>query len=368
MKILFFIGSLQAGGKERRLVELLSYLNNKGIYDILLVLANGTIDYPKFHLLNIKYIDLHKSANSKSLFPFFQLFKICESFRPDVIHTWGCMQSFYSVPSSILLSIPILNSQIADVFTHRSFQSRVINSINFFFSSIICSNSYSGLAAYGVSDSKKSVVICNGIDLSRFNGLDEVNTVKKRFHIHTTYAVVMAASYSPYKDWNRFYDVASFVTQIDSNISFVGVGSITDREIYSDLSNKSRDNPNIIICGPTSEVEKLVNSCDIGVLFSTRGEGISNAILEYLALGKAVIVDELGGSSEFIENNVNGFFTSGKTISEIGNLIIELIYDSSKRISVGKRGRGTVLSRFSLPVMGEQFEELYRRILNRNII
>jgi len=363
MKILFFIGSLQAGGKERRLVELLSYLNSKESYDILLVLATDKIEYPKFQYLNIKHIDLHKRANSKSFFPMIQLLNICARFRPDVIHTWGSLQTLYSVPSSLLLAIPILNNQIADVFTHRSLLSRLMNSINFFFSSIICSNSYAGLVAYGVSESKKSVVISNGIDISRFSELDLTNAVKKRFLIHTSYAVVMAASYSKNKDWNRFYELASYVTKIDNNISFIGVGSITDSEIYSGLLDRSSDNPNIIIQGRTSEVENLVNACDIGVLFSTKGEGISNTILEYLALGKAVIVDELGGSSEFIDNNVNGFFTTGKTISDIGNLIIELINTPSKRIAVGNRGKETVLSRFSLPVMGEQFEKLYRRIV-----
>ena len=54
MKILFFIGSLRSGGKERRLVELLSYLKNKGGYEMKLVLNYNDIAYQKFNTLGIE--------------------------------------------------------------------------------------------------------------------------------------------------------------------------------------------------------------------------------------------------------------------------------------------------------------------------
>ena len=49
MKILFFAESLQAGGKERRLLELIDYLIQQADYEIALVLTEDEIHY-KIHI------------------------------------------------------------------------------------------------------------------------------------------------------------------------------------------------------------------------------------------------------------------------------------------------------------------------------
>ena len=59
MKILFFIGNLTSGGKERRLIELMAGLKNNN-FDILLVLAFNEIDYDYFFDLGINYISIDK--------------------------------------------------------------------------------------------------------------------------------------------------------------------------------------------------------------------------------------------------------------------------------------------------------------------
>ena len=53
MKILFFIETLAAGGKERRLVELLSYLKTNTEFELLLVIRRDEIEYPTFYNLSI---------------------------------------------------------------------------------------------------------------------------------------------------------------------------------------------------------------------------------------------------------------------------------------------------------------------------
>ena len=75
MKIIFFIGTLAPGGKERRLVELLKYLKENTNYEILLVLRQGKINYKEFYEIGINYKILTKSyikKDPKLPFYFFQ--------------------------------------------------------------------------------------------------------------------------------------------------------------------------------------------------------------------------------------------------------------------------------------------------------
>lgn len=367
IKLLFFIGSLGSGGKERRLVELLTYLKEKKNYEILLLLAFNHIAYPHFFDLNIDYVDLQKKTNSKDVRLFFKIHRIVKRFKPDVIHTWGSMQTFYMIPSAFIRHIPLINSQITDAppKLRLNLFSKFVNTCNFRFASVILANSKAGLRAYGMHASPKSKVIYNGLNLNRFTNLPDRNAIKEKYHILTEYAVIMSASFSPNKDYQRFYKVASYVTAKNKDITFIGVGAVVNNnQDYDRLVKLVKGNNKILFPGAISDVEAVVNACDMGVLFSTQGEGISNSILEYMALGKPVIVDDCGGTNEFVIEEENGFFTTNRTIEDVGNLIIDLFRNPQKRKEIGNKAKDTVMSMFTLERMGVEFERLYKEIYN----
>ena len=367
MKILFFIGSLGSGGKERRLVELLTYLKEKKNYEILLLLAFNHIAYPHFFDLNIDYVDLQKKTNSKDVRLFFKIHHIIKQYKPDIIHTWGNMQTFYMIPSIIIQQIPLVNSQITTAppkLLISKFE-RFVNYLNFKFSNINLSNSYAGLNSFKIANDKKSRVIYNGINIERFNDLLNADEVKKKFKIETKFVVIMVASFSYFKDYNKFITVADYVTRINNEITFIGIGGIVDKNLFEKLKCHSTKNKHIIICDKISNIESLINICDIGVLFSTMGEGVSNSILEYMALKKTVIVDDCGGTKEFVINGVNGFLIKNHSINEIGDLIIDLLYKESKRNEIGIKARNTIMSMFTLEKMGIEFEKLYNELYNK---
>lgn len=366
MKILFFIGSLRSGGKERRLVELLSYLKEAGRYEMLLVVAYNEVMYPKFFNLEIKLVDLKKTPNSKSLLVFRQLYKICKTFRPDIIHTWGAMQTSYAIPVAKSLRIPIVNSQITGAPPHlsRSLFSRVERFLDFKYSDVICANSYAGLQAYRQENNKRSIVVYNGLDMNRFVNLADQSMIKAKYHIKTPYSVVMTASFSKNKNWEMFYQVADYVTNLRKDISFIGVGAVSDTSTFDRIAELSKDNSLILLPGRTSEAENLVNACDVGVLFSTNGEGISNSILEYMALGKPVIADEIGGTPEFMKEGYNGFFSTNRTFSQVGDLIIGIVENKGLKDCIGGNGKRTVNKLFTLERMGESFTHIYDSLVN----
>lgn len=363
IRIIFFIGSFCVGGKERRLIELLTYLKNKGGYEMMVILAFDEIAYPKFKELNIDHVILNKKPNNKNIGVFFKLFKICKDFKPDIIHTWGSMQSFYMIPASKLTGAPLINSQITDAPPQLpgNLFLKFTNYCNFKFSSLILANSYAGLIAYKMDKSPKSKVIYNGLNLSRFDHLPDPTMIKRKYKITTPYAVVMTASFSPNKNWDYFFEVAKYVTGKDTSISFIGIGGPNkNNPIYTRMVTLSNGHDKILFPGCITEVEAFVNACDIGLLFSTNGEGISNSILEYMALGKPVIADECGGTTELVQEGVNGFFTTNRTIKDVGNLIIELINNANNINEIGRKGQESIHSTFTLEKMGSEFEKIYR--------
>lgn len=360
IKVLFFIDGFLTGGKERRLLELLRILHDIIDYKVAVIHSNFEYDIP----INIKerIIQLKKSSK-KDIKPFFDFYRICKDFNPDIIHTWANMVTFYSLPAKILLKKRLINSQITDAppFLGKFSFYDITIKINLFFSDLILSNSFAGLEAYK-APSNKSKVIYNGVNLDRFSRLENKELVRRRFGINTKYAVIMVASFSEHKDYDLFINVAEAFATITEDVSFLAVGDGTNFErIKQKAVNKQIQN--IIFTGKLDNVESLINTADIGLLFSPNGEGISNSIIEYMALGKPVVANDKGGNKEIVKNEVNGFLVTNNSVDEIVSLVIGLLKNAEMMKKMGEEGKKLINTKFTVERMGAEFLEIYRGMI-----
>ena len=364
-RIIFFIGSLQVGGKERRLIELLTYLQGKEQYELMVIVTDPMIEYPYFNKLNINCQVILKSWKKNDLTIFYKFYKKCKQFKPDIIHTWGRMQSFFALPAVIGLGIPLVNSQITGAPSNLSKWSLngLVDQINFSLSTIVLANSQAGLKAFGPPE-RKSKVIYNGLNFSRFENLAAPEAIKLKYGIKTPFAVVMVASFSNKKDYPLFFSLAEQITRTRDDISFVAAGDFTGSELEPYLK-LAKGNSRIVLTGRINDVEALVNSCTIGVLFTDKinGEGISNSILEYMSLAKPVIAYDAGGTKEIVHHQVNGYLITHETEKEISELITGLIDDREKCTAFGQAGRRIIEAFFLLDRMGKAFEQTYEDVL-----
>lgn len=366
MKILFFIGTLSAGGKERRLIELLSYLKTHTNYTLMVVVRRDLIEYPAFYELKIPYIKLTEVYKERDKTLHYRFYKICKEYKPDIVHTWGSMPAFVSFLAIILLRIPHINSQITDALPGIKKWSvqNLINKINFRFSTIILANSYAGLKAYK-TESRKSKVIYNGISLDRFTDLPDKKLICTQYGLFTSFIVVMVASFSYRKDYDLFIEIAEIINRKRKDVTFLAIGSGINLER---IKKRVLDDQiqNVLFTGRIDDVESLVNIVDIGVLFSNKlvhGEGISNAIMEYMALGKPVIANDAGGTKEIVKQGINGYLITKETTGEIVGLINNLIDDKEKRLKMGEAGRMLINKSFTIDRMGKEFEKVYKEVM-----
>jgi len=239
----------------------------------------------------------------------------------------------------------------------------LIDRLNFFFSKIIVSNSQAGVDAYN-PPARKTKVIYNGINLERFSNLTAAEQIRSKYGITTPHAIVMVASFSINKDYDLFFRVVKQITGTRNDISCIAVGGNNDDDNWHNtFSQESKKNPRIIITGRITDVEALVNTCTLGVLFSNtgvHGEGISNSIIEYMSLAKPVIANDAGGTKEIVHHNVNGYLVTNQSEKEIAVWITGLIDDPEKCTAFGNAGRKFIENSFSLNQMGKAFEQIYR--------
>ena len=174
------------------------------------------------------------------------------------------------------------------------------------------------------------------------------------------------ASFSSFKDYDLFIDIAKKILKLRSDITFVGVGDGSEwNRIKQRITAESITN--VILAGKQKEVEHIVAASDIGIL-CTNSEGMSNSIIEYMALGKPVISTDLaGGSKELIVEGETGY-CSERNDEKVIDLINKLLGNSDLRVSMGNRGRERIYSQFSIIRMAKEFESLYEEVLTHKKI
>ena len=361
MKILFVIDTLGSGGKERRLTELLKALVLKREVNAELVVMSEDIHYSDIFDLGIT---IHKiiRRTRKDLTVFWKLGRIIRDVRPDAVHCWESMTAMYLAPLCKIARCPLINGMVTNVPLKRNILNRhwLRARLTFPFSEVIVSNSKAGLDAYRVPHGK-GVVIYNGFNFQRIIGLQDCMEFRKEIGIQTPLVVGMVASFWQQKDYPTFFASARILLQKRRDLTFLAVGPGTDSKEAIELIN-TEFLENFRLIGKQSDVESLISIMDVCVL-ATFTEGMSNAIMEYMAMEKPVVATVGGGTAEIIKDGVNGFLVAPSDPDIMAARIQQLLDDKTLRRAMGLAGLNRIKSAFSIDRMIDDYLSLYRRVV-----
>src|SRR5258707_1237065 len=84
--------------------------------------------------------------------------------------------------------------------------------------------------------------------------------------------------------------------------------------------------PDLFFTGRCEDVAALLSVSDVGVL-SSKAEGFSNSILEYMAAGKPVVATNVGGAEEVIIEGETGYLVKSGNDREMAIQILKLLQD-----------------------------------------
>lgn len=360
MKILYFIDSLKTGGKERQLVELIKVIHNNHNIDCELITMNNKIEYEEILLKNIK-IHFLVRKRKKDLSIFFKLYKILRRFKPDIVHTWDGMTSFYLNPFKLINKFKFINGTIRwahpkEIF---SFLYRMGLKISFFLSDVVVANSYAGKELY--APKKKSIVIYNGFNFKRLSKNTNDNELRKFYDIENKKIVGMVANFTDYKDYYTYINAANIIYQNNEDVVFFAIGNGPGLEESIALIGKFGITDRFRIINNETKIEEIIGLFDVAVL-SSFSEGISNAIIEYMAFSKPVVATDSGGTREIVIDQVTGYLVKKQNTEDLAEKVILLLNNPEIARGFGIEGKKIVLDKFSLEKMVNNYLILYDRM------
>ncbi len=102
----------------------------------------------------------------------------------------------------------------------------------------------------------------------------------------------------------------------------------------------------------------LLQASDVFVLPS-RYEGMPNALLEAMAVGKASVATRVNGVPELVEDGISGFLAEPENPQQIFEKLYELLTNDDLRKSMEQKARKHVENHFTMEKMAGQLEALF---------
>ena len=169
---------------------------------------------------------------------------------------------------------------------------------------------------YNIDKSKFFISPSGGVNRSLFAPIEKKNNKNEL-------VIGYVSRIDPGKGWDIFLDAFLKIKQ-KINVRAIIVGDGIDRE---KLLNKIKSNGinhlvQLYALVPQKELPKIFNQLDVFIFPTTRfAESLGLVGLEAMSCGIPVIGSEIGGPSEYIKNNINGYkFAPG----DFNDLVIKI--------------------------------------------
>lgn len=370
INVMHVILDLVPGGAERVVLNYLKFHDRKRFTPMVCVLRH-LADAERWELNqgSIDYFFIDKGDGFK-LKAIFKLFGFLRNHRIDVLHLHNFSAIMYGTIAGLLANTEVIIQTEHNVVNRTFSIQRKIKGY------LKCLFGLFSQKIIAVSDQVKEsqrnhnffarnkfVTIHNGINISSFEKISDVNSLKEELKIGGKNVVVTKiASLITQKGHEVLIDAAEIVTKKVKNVKFLIVGDGPRKENLLRLVNEKELKNFFIFSGIRNDVPKLLNITDIFVL-SSHWEGFPMTILEAMASGKAAIVTDVGGNREAVVHAETGYLVKKGDSLAIANAIIELALDKNMRTAMGKAGKDRLLNNFTAEVMVQKTEKEYLKSL-----
>ncbi len=313
---------------------------------------------------------INKLAGVHTYVNFVKLVRFIRYYKPDIVHTFFPVGNSLGVLAAHIAGADNILSSRRDYgeWMNRRylFATRLAN--RFVKKILVNANSVKELTETSEKVRNGKVeVIYNGIDVKMFNKIQKNLALKETLHIPREDKVIgIIANFRPMKHHETFIKAAKEILTARKDVSFVLIGAGKRKDGLLSLSESLKVGHKMHFTGPQPDVRPYLSFMDVGVNCSER-EGLSNAIMEYMAAGVPCVVSRAGGNPDLIIHDVNGYEFELDDHSTLAELVLKLLADEETRQKFIKNSRDRIQNEMSLDRMISNYGTLYKNLVNSKL-
>ncbi len=356
--ILHVINSFDVGGAEILLKNIARYFN--GIdQELVIVYFLGTGNILENGIQQCKIYNLSKDGKF-NLFSIFKLIKIIKHHKVKIVHTHDPQSGIIARIAAFVCGVKIILStrHNPDLIGSQPLVYMLENYLLKKNDGIIAISKAVEQRLIHHYRIKKEIIkiIYNSIDLSLFTTNRKKNVFENR-----NIKICTVARLIPQKGVDILIHAFKLLTTKKPMSSLIIVGDGPERKSLELLVKTLGLNDKIIFLGKLDQdqVIRTLREIDLFVLAS-RWEGFGIALIEAMAMEKAVIGSDVDGISEIIEHGINGMLFQKGNHQNLSEVMIQVIDDNLLHQGLATNARQTVLSKYGIEQYCNSLAEEYR--------
>jgi len=373
--VLQLIDSFEQGGSERQALQLTQLLHDSGHFSLRLasLSPDGPLrkDVDGVELGEIcsyplnSFYDFHACNQLRRFVRYLRVSKV------HILHTHDFYTNVFGMFAGALARVPVRIASRRETSGMRSTAQHKAQSFAYKLAHQVIANSEAAreqLILEGVR-ADKITVIYNGLELDRVR-LHSVMTREEslaalslpRELTNRPLVTIVANMRLTVKDHAMFLRAAKRVSEAIPAAAFLLAGEGELMPLIRTQTEELGLAGHTFLVGRCDKLAELLAASDVCVLTS-KSEGFSNSILEYMAAGRPVVVTDVGGAREAVVEGETGYLVQSGDDKAMAERIISLLREPEKARAMGRQGRQVVEERFSCAAQLERTEQLYDKLL-----
>jgi glycosyltransferase involved in cell wall biosynthesis len=364
------IDDLSRAGTESQLLALIRGLDRTAFAPSL-VLLNGEgehsrslepTDCPVLRLAVTRLLSAKAVTAAKRLRAFWR------EHRPDVAQIYFHDSAYFGVPMAKACGVKYVVRVRNNLGYQQTRKHRMLSRLIRPWVNGVLTNSELGRDAIAAMDrmpSDRVTVIENGVDLERYGpigwaALSESGIGTDSRRESATLTVGCVANLRPIKNIDGMMRAAKVLLERFPAVRFEVAGDGEQRAELERLHAELGLGERFVLRGSVSDVPAFLRGVDVAVLPS-HSEGMSNALLEYMAAGKPVVATTVGANPKLLADGCGVLVPPGDETALVGALA-ELLSHPALRTRFGAAARVRVEAEYSRAAMLRRFERFYTEL------
>jgi len=372
IQILHVIETLDVGGAENILVEIVNNLDSK--YDVTICCVKNSGNMASNVLRKgTRILELNKSEGNDYSIPW-KMAKFIRSNDVRLVHShnWGVF-----CESALAARVGGAKTFIHTV--HGDFHSNGNGYVDIWKRKLrhFVERCFAGWGAtvVAVSEDVKKVihsktgiplekisVIRNGIRLKTVDEENKRKIIQDYCITENDFVIITVGRLVPVKNIPCLIEAIGLIHLDINNIKVLIVGDGPERSNIGNMIKSYKLDNRIYLVGEKIDIPEYLSVADLYVLPS-KHEGISISLLEAMGAGLPIIATSVGGNIEVLEKDISGMLIPSDDPKVLAMIIMELYNDEEKRIRLGAAAQEKRKREFDLERMVFNYEKLYAHLL-----
>lgn len=374
LRVLLMISSLERGGAERQVVHLVNTLD-PARFDVRVCSLSEQTPLA-YNLVEPERLIVLPKRGRFDWRLIGRAVQLMRSLRTQVVHAFLFDAEVVARLAASAAHVPVViaserNAGYVPPLLHRCADFMTRHRVDF----LVANSEAGALFRRHVMpfDTDRIRVVTNGVETSRFRPMDKQAAKRALGFAADDRIIGMVATFKHQKNHTDFFYAASRLASRWPTLRFACVGEAMrdnqqgSEDYHAEMRTLMRSlqlEGRVRLLGERDDMVRVYNALDVMVLPSLH-EGTPNVVLESMACGTPVVVNDIADHRQIIRDGVTGYVVRVHDVEQLTNRIEKLIQDEPARHDMGEQARSSVEQSHSLRNMAFKMGTVYTEAFHR---